>query len=108
MKMASGLVAEVAGIDGDPGAADDGEDAAGLELVQDGVHADALDVHAGDADDVGAGAKVEVDWLHVFVDDRDLMTRRRQCGQQGQVDDRQDGLGAEIRQARSSSPSRMD
>ena len=63
-----------------------------------------LDAHAGDADDVGAGAALEVDGLDVLVDQRDCVLRRSQGGQQRQAGDRQVGALAEERQDACSMP----
>ena len=44
------------------------ENAMTLELAENFLHPPALDVHPGQADDVGAGAACKVDWLDVLVD----------------------------------------
>src|SRR5262249_19091953 len=56
-----GEIAEVVLLHGDPRATDHREDAASLQLLQDLPHTPALHVHPGDADEIGAGAAVEVD-----------------------------------------------
>src|SRR5262249_11254282 len=66
-----GKLAEVVFLDGCPGTADDDERAAALQLGDDLPHPPALDHHAGEADDVGAGAALEVDRLDVLVEQGD-------------------------------------
>jgi len=79
---------------GNPRAADHHEHAPVLELGEDLPHAVTLDVHPGKADDVGARAAVEVDRLHVLVDQGDAVVRRRERGEQRQAGDRQYRLSA--------------
>ena len=90
-----GEIGEICLVDGDPRAAHDGEDPAPLQLGENLGHAEALNAHARDADDIGGGAALEIDCLDVLIDQRDAMGRGRQRRQQRQARDRQIGRFAE-------------
>ncbi len=62
---------EIIGLHGDPRAAENGEDAAPLQLGEDLADPLALHDHARYADDIGALATLEIDFLDVFVDQGD-------------------------------------
>jgi hypothetical protein len=64
----------------DPRTAKYCEDFSPLQLDEDLADALALNDHTSRADDVGPGTPVEVDSLDVFVDQRDVVLRRRQRG----------------------------
>jgi hypothetical protein len=53
-----------------------------LELGQYFAHAEPLDNHAGEADQIGLGQAVEVQRLDIFVDQSDMQIRRSQGGQE--------------------------
>ena len=74
----------------DPGATDDSEDAALFQLPQDFPHSPALHVHPGDADQVGAGATVEVDLFDVFVDQLHVMPGGGERGKKRKARRRED------------------
>jgi len=87
-----GEVAEIVPLHSDPGAADNCEDAALLQLSQDLSHSPALHVHPGDADQVGAGATVEVDLFDVLVDQLHVVPGGGERGKKGKARRREDRL----------------
>jgi hypothetical protein len=87
-----GEVAEIVPLHSDPGAADNCEDAALLQLSQDLSHSPALHVHPGDADQVGAGATVEVDLFDVLVDQPHVVPGEGEGGKQRKARRREDRL----------------
>src|SRR5215469_26943 len=87
-----GEVTEIVLLHSDPRAADDCEDAALLQLLQDLAHTPALHVHPGDADQVGAGATVEVDLFDVLVDQLHVVPGGGEGGKQRKARRREDRL----------------
>ena len=99
-------VAEVVFRHSDHGPADHGEHPAPFQIGQDLLHPVPLDAHAGGADDVGAGAALEVDGLNVLIDQGDVVPSRSQGGQQWQASDRRGGALAHERQDQLHAPER--
>ena len=84
MKTVSAEISEIILPHADPRAADRDENPAPLQFLKDFPHAVALDDHAGQPDDIGAGAAVEIDRADILVHDRDAVAGRRQRRDQGQ------------------------
>jgi hypothetical protein len=87
-----GEVAEIVLLYSDPGAADDCEDAALLQLPQDFSHSPALYVHPSDADQAGADATVDVDLFDVLVDQLHVVPGGGERGKKGKARRREDRL----------------
>ena len=99
-----GKAAKIVLLNADPRSADHDVATPLLELTNELEHTVTLDAHSGDADDIGAFAATEIDFLNVLVDQSYVMRWGRECGQQGQSADREVRPLAKERQAGLKSP----
>src|SRR5262249_54843221 len=78
-----GKPSEIALLDRDPRPSYHGVDAVPLEFAQNLAHASALYRHSREADNVGASASFEIDWLDVLVNQCDPVLGRGEGSEQG-------------------------